>query len=147
MNTEVDKLFELLAAMNVYTAIREVSELEAIKEWAIDSLGLDYSAGDRVRICSDRPWEIANDSNYNGWHFYRNSLTRGQEGIAGEITYNSYKRSWYTLVSFDRARSDSADGKMKFWYGPEDLTPEGYEFAGENSQQFYMQVNWLQKAR
>lgn len=147
MKTEIDKIFDFLGAVNLSPAIREISELEAIKEWAIDSLGLDYAPGDRVRICSEVPWETADERN-SGWYPYRYSLTRGREGIAGDIKFSAYHKKWGLNVGLDRCMSiTDPPFNDKHWYGPEEDTPDGFEFIREEIHWFHMNVHWVQKAR
>jgi hypothetical protein len=122
MSVEIDKMFEFLGAVNLNPAIREYAELEAIKEWAIDSLGLNYTSGDQVVICSNVPFDIAMERESSGWNGYKAELQRGKRGRAGEIRFNTYHKQWNVLFT---------------------------SYLGEDTlgNTFNFNVQWLQKAR
>lgn len=117
MGYELDKVLELLGAINITPTLREYDELQAIKEWALESLGLDYGPGDSVVICSDTPWDISNEKGC-GWRDYQEFLQRGKRGLAGKIYFDTYHKKWAT--SF---------------------------ITGVKEYSFHMDVHWLQKAR
>lgn len=152
----IEATVDALKSLNLQALKSEVDNLRAIKEWALAQLKVDYRPGDRVVITSARPSEAG-----GGWHHYREALAPGQTGIAGEITFNSFSNCWQVLVGLDRTWSvhergwgDTA-GLIRYWNGPADETPEGYEPPRAYDQErhpdgkvkhFAMKVEWLAKA-
>lgn len=128
---------------------REISNLLAIKEWALASLRLDYTVGDRVEIVTaDAAAEASRRG--SGWYAYREALRMGQTGVVREIKFNAFVNRWQVHVAMDKAWSVSEDGLGKpykrYWDGPEDECPEGFIFAEERPSVFSFGVHWVARA-
>ncbi len=149
--TRLDDAVDALAAADVQAIRYEVKNLRAIKTWAIEHLGLDYAPGDRVAIVSPKPASIG-----RGWHPYREALAPGQTGIAGEIAFNELYGYWYVEVGMDRAWSVSGLDDARYWHGPADETPAGFEPPSDYDQKrhpngrvevFALRVEWVANAQ
>jgi hypothetical protein len=151
-----------LAAINTQQLRADLDNLEAIRDWAMDQLGVDYKPGDRVTIISDEPSNVSRDS---GWWHYREALAPGQTGIAEDITFNAHTKRWGLFVAMDRTWSvlerdhHGRDGitqtVTRRWNGPAHETPDGYEPPSQHNQEkhpkgrvklFRLDVTWLTKA-
>ena len=145
--------FEDLMAVDLGELKSEVKNLRAIKAWAIESLGVDYTTGDRVEIISPKPSEST-----GGWAAYSEALAVGRTGEAGEISFNCFANRWDVHLHMDRAWSTSSwgDGEriVRYWKGPADETPQWFEPPSVFDQQRYpdgkikifaMPVTWLRK--
>ena len=146
-------LDDLLKALQIPTGNAdlkyELETLQAIRQWAIDQLGLDYEEGDRVMIIHPRPSQVG-----GGWAHWSEALEIGQTGIAGELKFDKRKGEWYLIVGMDRAWSVSDFSGKRYWHGPAHLTPEGYEPPSKHDQEhhpdgqtqwFHMDPSWIQK--
>lgn len=130
----------------------ELRQLLEIRDWAVRSLGLDYQINDRVVICSEEPAAVG-----AGWEAYSEALAIGREGIAREISFNSFAGKWQVLLAMDRAWSTHIERGRKttrYWKGPASETPEGYEPPTDYDQNvhpygkiklFAMNVHWVKK--
>lgn len=131
-----------LAAMD-----RQIHQLLAIKAWAIKSLRLGYEEGDRVQIIS---WEAANAaSKGSGWYPYREALAIGQEGRVEEISFNAHRNKWQAMVALDRCwgvGEKLGTGGLetyRYWYGPADETPDGFEQYKVKEKVFAFNAHWV----
>lgn len=131
-----------LAAMD-----RQIHQLLAIKAWAVNSLHLGYEVGDRVQITS---WEAANAaSKGSGWYPYREALAIGQQGRVEEISFNAHSGKWQTLVALDRCWGVGERigcvglATYRYWYGPEDELPEGFEQYKVKEKVFSLNAHWV----
>lgn len=142
---------EHLSTLDVIGLKSEVENLRAIKEWALRSLGIDYETGDRVQIVSPEP-----SSRGGGWACYSEALSQGQSGVAGAISFNQFSGHWYVLVGLDRGWSTSTRGygatlrTERYWWGPADQMPEGYERYAFDPPEgkvkyFALRVDWVAK--
>lgn len=129
---------------------REIANLLAVKEWALSSLRLDYGVGDRVEIVTaDAAAKAAQRE--SGWYPYREALRVGQTGVVREIKFNRFTNRWRVVVAMDRAWSVGEDGVGKplkrYWHGPEDECPDGFEFYKEEPSVFSFGVHWVARAQ
>lgn len=144
-----------LVALDVRQLKAEFDQLQAIREWALDNLGLDYVAGDRVEICHPRPSQST-----DGWKCYAEALAVGQTGIAGEISFNSHAKAWCVLIGMDRTWSTHEQGSwreqtvVRYWNGPLAEMPEGHlptydldKYPEGKTKHFFMRVDWVRKAQ
>lgn len=145
-------ILDELVALDLRELKSEVDNLRAIKTWALANLGIDYTAGDRVRIVSPEP-----SSRGDGWACYSEALAVGQTGIAGEITFNRWAKTphWDVLVGMDRCWStherDWGDRQtVRYWRGPAAevppgfTVPDGYPPEGR-AKWFSMRLSWVTK--
>ncbi|MGR3875749.1 hypothetical protein ACUXZZ_45270 (plasmid) [Streptomyces graminifolii] len=149
---------DALSQVSIQNLRNELDDLEAIREWAMEQLDVDYRPGDRVTINAHIS-SLADAA--SGWYAYREALAPGQEGTAGDIQYDRCRKRWYVLVGMDRTWSVHERGwgpnttQIRFWNGPAAETPDGYEPPSQHDQEhhpdgkikhFYMDVTWLAKA-
>lgn len=139
------KVLEHLTSLDVQSLKSEVEDMRAIREWALASLGLGYQTGDRVQIVSPMPSQTG-----GGWACYSEALSVGQTGVAGGISFNRFASGWYVLVGMDRSWSthDRSRSVLRFWNGPADECPEGYELPSGyppegKVKNFSMPVDWV----
>lgn len=143
--------FEDLMAVDLGELKSEVTTLRAIKAWAVNSLSVDYTTGDRIEIVSPAP-----SGSSGGWAPYAEALEVGRTGEAGEISFNCFANRWEVLLCMDRAWSVShwSDGVRRYWKGPASETPDGFEPPTMFDQEHYpdgkikifaMPVTWLRK--
>lgn len=151
--TSVDDAITAIKSFDLQAIQAEVDELRAIRTWALEQIGVDFTAGDRVVIRSSKPSKVG-----HGWASYREALAIGQTGIAGEPYFNQSCQRWQVLVGMDRAGSihESHDGTVtRYWRGPADETPDGYEPPSAFDQErhpngvvkhFALDLAWIAKA-
>lgn len=116
----------------------ELKELNAIKDWARRSLNLGYDVGDRVQIINSEP-----SQSEGGWHQYRECLEPGQTGFVKKIFFSVHHDRWLVFYMPERewkvARwpSNGRDIIRRYWHGPVDQTPYGYEPPSDYDQKHY----------
>lgn len=147
-----------LEALNLQNLRSELDTLEAIRDWAMDQIGVDYKVGDRVTITDAAPSEV---DRTNGWYAYREALAPGQGGTVADIIFNRHSKQWVTCVAMDRTWSVHEHGyglgakTIRYWNGPASETPDGYEPPSKYNQErhpdgkvkhFYMRATYLAKA-
>lgn len=155
MTNQLDEVVDAIKAFDLQALSREYKTLIGIRDWALRNLGLDYQQGDRVVITDPAP-----SMRGGGWDAYREALSPGQTGIAGEVTFDETRGTWYVLVGMDRSWSVHERGGferacVRYWKGPAAETPEGFEAPGTYDQErypdgrtkhFYMHVDWVVRA-
>lgn len=148
MKSEMDKIMEFVGAIDLKRTVREYADLEAIKQWALDSLGLDYQAKDRVMICSNAPYLDAFEPG-SRLHDWKYSLVRGQQGVVEHVGFDRVDKVWKVWVRMERCRNEfeQLGHPYKFWYGPKDETPDGYLFCENSTILFSLDVRHVQKVR
>lgn len=131
----LDEVLDVLSRVDHQSITHEIETLRAIKQWALDHMGIDYAVGDKVQLkASWRMPEFHADGVAHGWWHFRECLVPGATAIVRDIKFNRYslggKGSWHANVIFDRQwsvhDSHNLDGKVtRHWQGPVDDTPEG----------------------
>ena len=151
-----------LAGLNHQALRHELDTLEAVRDWAMEQLGVDYRIGDTVVITDDTPSGVPRD---NGWYPYREALAPGRTGTVRDITFSTTRKRWYADVAMTHTWSvherdhHGRDGlthtHTRYWNGPADETPDGHEPPSAYDQEhhpngktklFFMNVTWLAKA-
>jgi hypothetical protein len=138
-----------LVSLDLRELKAEVKKLRDIEAWALANLGVDYTVGDRIEIVNEKP-----SRSQDGWKAYAEALAVGQVGVAGDIHFNGYAKSWYVLVLMDRSWSTHEDWKgnvTRCWRGPADEAPKGFTvppyYPPEGkTKAFAMPVSWVRKA-
>jgi hypothetical protein len=124
----------------------ELTDLLAIKRWAVASLRLGYGEGDRVEIISPEPSLEAQDR-ASGWYPYREAFGVGQSGVVREIYFNPVANQWVARVALDRCWSVSGDGLGKpfkrHWHGTKETCPTGFLWHREEDKSFAFNVRWV----
>lgn len=119
--SDLDGTLEHIAKIDLDGIRREVKQLCAIRDWALQQQPI--KAGDRVRIVTEfdfgKAW---------GWGQYREALAPGAVGTATSVDYYETNGKWYVDVVLDRlwSVSDYAGKVERYWKGRADETPEGY---------------------
>lgn len=130
-----------LRSINLQGVDWELRKLLAIREWAVEQIGIDYKVGDQVRIVSEQPSHTG-----GGWAAYSECLHLGATGTVTELDFSlgSDDRPGRWIATFMPDRQWSyADAWTKggeprrYWHGPVDETPEGYEPPGTFDQRVY----------
>lgn len=137
--SELDKIIDALGSANLKN---EIVKLKAIRQWAIDSLELDYKVGDKVILTQEGIDKLS--SNFPD---YAPSFTGGRVGIICTLDFSS---SWYVTVEFDRLIRESGypDKDKLTWLGPEDEKPEGmkqYYKSEGTTKVFFGNPKWYKK--
>jgi hypothetical protein len=137
-----------LRSLNLRDLDYELRKYQGIRDWAIRSLNLGYDVGDRVQIISPVPGRSE-----DGWKAYAECLRVGATGVVSRIEFNLHHGSWDAMFTPDVewATSDYMGGK-RWWHGPVDATPEGYEPPSDRDAErhplgrrhtFAFRVDWL----
>jgi hypothetical protein len=128
MTDSIDELLQYLGHLNTGTIQWELKKYQAIREWAMAKIGIDYRVGDRVVIAESIPTG-------NGWAAYEEALTIDTTGVVEEIDFSPHHGSWYALVVLDYAwqvspPGDSPESRAQFrqeregnWTVPEPPDP------------------------
>lgn len=116
-------MLDMIASVETGKIRYEVENLRKIKVWALDHLGVDYRAGDHVKIVQPIPTD--ND----GWHASREALHVGARGVVREIDFNGSWGYWQALFVPDRewTVSEWGSGTRRYWHGPAIETPDGFQ--------------------
>lgn len=101
-----------------------VRNLEAIEEWAIASLGLPYSVGDKVVINS-----VPTITDQSGWWRYRECLVAGSTATVKRIDFSSHTKMWMATIQLDKEWTVWKRGKetVRTWHGKASEIPPGFE--------------------
>lgn len=137
--SDPDQLLETLADLNYQQLRYELTKLRAVRDWALDHVGIDYAVGDHVRIKAD--WRLGEGS---GWRPYREALTPGAGATVNRIDFNEAHGYWYADIVLDREwsvalKSDGASPDRRWWHGPAGETPEGMEPPTKSDQERHPQ--------
>lgn len=121
----LDRLLDVIASVPEQTLRYEVRKLRAIREWALDQVGVDYAVGDAVRIVAG--FRVNPVKSY-GWAGYQEALAAGARAKVVAIDFNISRRRWYVQIVLDREWSvTTVESTRRWWHGPADETPEGFE--------------------
>lgn len=145
-------VLDVVRSLNLQDLDYELRCLQGIKEWALDHFGIDYRAGDHVRIVKEIPCS-------GGWAPYSECLHVGATGVVNRIGFvpgfADRPGRWQADFVPDREWSVSdfpVSGGRRYWHGPVSDTPEGYEPPGkydtENCPEgrrhtFMFRLDWL----
>ncbi|MFI5814919.1 hypothetical protein ACIA7S_28670 [Streptomyces sp. NPDC051643] len=127
--TDLRDTLTALASLDLRSLRNELDRLVAIREWAMDQIGVDYKVGDRVIITD---LNVSRVDPTHGWYPYREALALGQGGTVEEITFNTHSKRWVTCVAMTHTWSVHEQGwglntkQVRYWNGPADETPDGY---------------------
>lgn len=128
----MSELLDVLEKLNTQDLKRELTKLRAIKDWALLQ-ACGFGVGDKVEILDSL--EIDSSS---GWWTYREALAPGAVGTANEIDFNAHYGYWYGSVVLDREWScGSANDGTRYWHGPAESTPEGYNPPSKYERETY----------
>lgn len=100
--SEIDGLLAAVSGVNMVNLRNEISNLRAVRDWAMRQIGADYAEGDEVTIISPEPQQVG-----GGWEAHKNCLRVGSKGIVDSISFNSAADKWVANVRF----ADSDRGK------------------------------------
>lgn len=133
--TTVDEILDTISGIDTQKLRYEIQNLRAIREWALKQTGMDFVEGDRVVIAEDL--DIKPDS---GWWHYRETLAKGQTGIVKQIGFNDWHSYWYASFVPDQEwaiTSWPTDAVLRYWHGPREATPEGYNPPSDYEAEHY----------
>jgi len=160
--TDLRHTLDALNALDLQRVRYELETLEAIRDWAMQQLHIDYRPGDRIVIVDDRPSSVGRE---HGWYTYREALAPGQTGTAGPIRFNTASKTWnvevcmsrtWTVEERDTHGPNGVDRTLiRHWNGPASETPDGYQPPSPYRQEqhpdgrtvsFCMDVTYVAKA-
>jgi hypothetical protein len=137
----VDAIRDAIKSLTTVDLVREVENLQAIREWAITQLGI--AEGDHVQIVKPINAE-------GGWKPYRECLHVGAEGVATRVHF--YDGSWRVEFMPDREWTyhetfPGQTGPVRLWHGPVSTCPAGMQVSryasedGDNRHVFYLRAD------
>ena len=141
MQPDLAELITWLDKLDIQDLRYELKKLRALRTWALEQAGVDYTEGDEVRIRSGYTVARLNKNGPpNGWWHYRECLAGGAPGIVTQIDFSPHAMAWY--ADFRPARewsvSEMHDGEMvRHWHGPVADTPEGHKPPSPFDQEHY----------
>lgn len=156
----LDGLLGWLDELNLQDVQAEARKLQAIREWALGSIGVDYGAGDKVVI---RDGFTVSLERSPGWWPSRECLAPGALASVRKIDFSPWHKTWYAeivlglewAVSELPGHSGCSAYLKRWWRGSAATTPEGYEPPSSYDQErhpdghrhlFTLGVKWLRKA-
>lgn len=138
-----DDLMGVLKSLSRTDLRYEVEKVQAIRQWALDQIGVDYAVGDKVRIKDGyRMRQHFSDGDRNGWWQYRECLVPGATATVTGVDFNAFHRYWYASIVLDREWSvgdnpDTCRYDVRHWHGPVGDTPDGMERPSTFDQKNY----------
>lgn len=134
--TTVEALVDHLGRVDFQSILYQARRSQAIREWALSNLGIDYGIGDRVEIVNDFAAQLTLG---HGWYGSREALHQGATALVQDIDINPRSMTWYAEIILDRewTTSGEARGSTRFWHGPAAETPAGYEAPTKYDQEHF----------
>jgi hypothetical protein len=133
--TFVDQLKEI-QQLNTAGMSYEIRKLEAIRDWALSRLDVDYKPGDRIVLTRD----LFADPD-DGRSHYAEAAHEGATATVHDIDFNAVHNYWYAEITLDVEWSASdtwgTGDIVRHWHGPVADTPEGMNPPSEYDQERY----------
>lgn len=123
-NDSFNSALDALRSLDFHSLEYELQRYQGIRDWAIKSLDLGYGVDDRVQIVSPIPG-LSKD----GWRPYAECLGVGSTGVVKRIEFSLSGKRWVADFVPDHEWATSSGQKevTRYWHGPVDETPDGYE--------------------